>query len=41
MFKEKLLTEDYVQKAVFDLVGKIIMLKIGLIIGYYLKIWLF
>ena len=40
-FKEKLLSEDYVQNAVLDMVGKIIMLIIGLIIGYYLKIWLF
>lgn len=40
-FKEKLLSEDYVETVVFGIVGKDIILIIGLIIGYYLKIWLF
>ncbi|MDQ0216848.1 hypothetical protein J2S13_003346 [Oikeobacillus pervagus] len=38
---EKFLSRDAVENLVINTTGKITMLMIGLMIGYYLKNWLF
>lgn len=37
---EKFQSKEFVQNAVTDVVGKSMMLMVGLMIGYFLKNWL-